>query len=146
GGRSGLPRRSRGRRGPAQARPGLASPRDHHRPAARALAGAGRLPLGREESPSPRLRCLRHRRAVTEPRYPGPMATPPSPKLKVLVSGASLRAESLNRRLAALAARSAAAFGATVDLASMREFDVPLCDGDVEAGAALPAGAEALRR
>ena len=51
---------------------------------------------------------------------------PSSPtKLKVLVFAASLRAESLNRKLAALAARVAEQNGATVDLASMRDFDVP---------------------
>jgi len=69
-----------------------------------------------------------------------------SAPLKVLVFAASLRAESLNRRLAALAARVAAGSGATVDLATMRDFDVPSYDGDVEASSGIPAGAEELRR
>ena len=70
----------------------------------------------------------------------------PTPKLTVLVFAASLRAESFNRKLAALAARLAAQYGATVDLASMREFDVPLYDGDLEAAQGIPAGAKELRR
>ena len=67
-------------------------------------------------------------------------------KLKVLVFAASLRADSLNRKLAALARRVAGTYGAEVDLASMRDFDVPLYDGDVEAADGLPAGAQELRR
>jgi len=67
-------------------------------------------------------------------------------KLKVLVFGASLRAESFNGKLAALAARVAESNGATVDLASMRDFDVPAYDGDVEVAGKMPAGAAELRR
>jgi chromate reductase len=70
----------------------------------------------------------------------------PTPGLKVLVFAASLRAESLNRTLAALAARVAARYGATVDLASMRDFDVPIYDGDLEAAGGIPPGAQELRR
>lgn len=73
-------------------------------------------------------------------------AARPGSKLKVLVFAASLRADSLNRKLAALAARLAERGGATVDLASMRDFDVPLYDGDVEVAHGLPAGAEEFRR
>ena len=68
------------------------------------------------------------------------------PTLKVLVFGASLRADSLNLQLAALAARVAEQSGATVDHASMRDFDVPSYDGDLEKREAIPKGAEALRR
>ena len=68
------------------------------------------------------------------------------PKLKVLVFAASLRAESLNRKLAALAARIAEQSGATVDHASMRDFDVPSYDGDAENIQGVPKGAEELRR
>jgi NAD(P)H-dependent FMN reductase len=64
----------------------------------------------------------------------------------VLVFGASLRTGSLNRRLAALAARSARTAGATVDEASMEDFDVPSYDGDVEAGGEFPAGAREFKR
>src|SRR6188768_1941932 len=68
------------------------------------------------------------------------------PELKVLVFGAALRADSLNRKLAALAARVAKQSGATVDHASMRDFDVPSYDGDAEAAEGIPKGAEELRR
>src|SRR5688572_31809961 len=68
------------------------------------------------------------------------------PQLKVLVFGASLRAESLNRNLAALAARVAEQNGATVDHASMRDFDTPSYDGDVETAQGIPKGAQELRR
>lgn len=77
-------------------------------------------------------------------RTPGPpsSATP----LKVLVFAASVRTESLNRKLAALAAQISEQYGATVDLASMRDFDVPLYDGDAEAANGIPQGAHELRR
>ena len=65
--------------------------------------------------------------------------------LNVLVFAAALRKESLNQKLAALAARAAQDSGAHVDLASMREFDVPLYDGDIEAAQGMPAGAKAMR-
>jgi NAD(P)H-dependent FMN reductase len=68
------------------------------------------------------------------------------PKLKVLVFGASLREDSLNRKLAALAARTAEQNGATVDHASMHDFDVPSYDGDAENTRGIPKGAEELRR
>lgn len=66
--------------------------------------------------------------------------------LKVLVFAASRRAGSLNRRLAALAARVAAENGATVDLAVMEDFDVPAYDGDAEQADGIPAGAQALQQ
>jgi len=67
------------------------------------------------------------------------------PSLKVLVFAASLRADSMNRKLAALAARVAEQDGATVVHTSMRDFDVPSFDGDVESAKGMPAGAEAFR-
>jgi NAD(P)H-dependent FMN reductase len=70
----------------------------------------------------------------------------PKTTLKVLVFAASLRADSLNKKLASLAARVAERNGATVDLASMHDFDVPLYDGDVESAQGIPKGAEELRR
>jgi chromate reductase, NAD(P)H dehydrogenase (quinone) len=73
-------------------------------------------------------------------------SSPHTPTLKVLVFAASLRADSLNRKLAALAARVAADDGATVDFASMRDFDVPWYDGDTERAEGLPAGAKELQR
>jgi NAD(P)H-dependent FMN reductase len=69
-----------------------------------------------------------------------------SPSLKVLVFAASLRTGSLNKKLAALAARTATASGATVDLASMHDFDVPSYDGDLETERGIPAGAKAFEQ
>jgi chromate reductase len=75
-----------------------------------------------------------------------PMTEPSSsPPLNVLVFGASLRTESLNQKFAALAARVARDFGAHVDLASMRDFDVPLYSGDVETAQGIPTGAKTFR-
>ncbi|AKU92709.1 NADPH-dependent FMN reductase [Vulgatibacter incomptus] len=74
------------------------------------------------------------------------MENRPSPGLKVLVFSASLRRESLNGKLAALAARVAERAGASVDLASMHDFDVPLYDGDGEARDGIPPGARELQR
>ena len=68
-----------------------------------------------------------------------------SPPLNVLVFGASLRAESLNQKLAALAARVARGSGANVDLASMRDFDVPHYNGDVETAQGIPTAAKTFR-
>ena len=65
--------------------------------------------------------------------------------VKVLVFGASLRADSMNDRLATLAARSVEANGATVDRATMAEFDCPSYDGDAERRGQMPAGAVRLR-
>lgn len=65
--------------------------------------------------------------------------------VKVLVFGASLRTNSLNDRLATLAARSVESFGATVDRASMSDFDCPSYDGDEESEGNVPVGAVRLR-
>ncbi|GAA3073054.1 NADPH-dependent FMN reductase [Streptomyces glomeratus] len=73
-----------------------------------------------------------------------PTDTPPGP-LRVLVFGAALRADSANARLAALVARLISDTGAAVHLAAMRDFDMPLYDGDMEATEGLPHGALALR-
>src|SRR5258706_9985542 len=64
-----------------------------------------------------------------------------APKLNVLVMAASLRDASLNRKLAELAASIAERSGANVDRASMRDFEVPLYDGDLQEGAGIPQGA-----
>jgi chromate reductase, NAD(P)H dehydrogenase (quinone) len=74
-----------------------------------------------------------------------PSAAPAAP-LRVLVLAGSRRAGSLNRQLASLAAELARAAGAEVDHAELREFDVPLYDGDDEAAHGVPAGALELGR
>lgn len=66
--------------------------------------------------------------------------------VNVLVLAASLRADSLNRKLAALAVRVAERAGATVDLATMHDFDVPAYDGDAETGVGIPHGAKEFGR
>ncbi|MFJ9351313.1 NADPH-dependent FMN reductase [Streptomyces sp. NPDC101237] len=73
------------------------------------------------------------------------MATdsPPGP-LRVLVLGASLRTGSLNARLATLVGDLMAGGGADVDLATLRDFGMPLYDGDLEEAEGLPPGALAL--
>ncbi len=65
--------------------------------------------------------------------------------LRLLVFSASLQSGSLNTRLADLAARVIEANGATADLASMRDFDAPSFDGDVEEAEGLPPGAQRFR-
>jgi NAD(P)H-dependent FMN reductase len=73
------------------------------------------------------------------------MTTDQREPLRILVFSASLRADSLNTRLAQLAAAAIEARNATVDLASMRDFDAPSYDGDDEAAKGLPPGARAFR-
>ncbi len=70
----------------------------------------------------------------------------PREPVRLLVFSASLRRESLNTRLAQLAAVTIEANGGEVDLASMREFDTPSYDADVQDGTGFPRGAEAFCR
>ncbi|GAA0478518.1 NAD(P)H-dependent oxidoreductase [Streptomyces sp. NPDC046215] len=72
-------------------------------------------------------------------------ADTPPPPTRVLVFGASLRGDSLNGRLASLVARLIERTGATVDLARMGEFAMPVYDADTEESEGLPRGALALR-
>ena len=64
----------------------------------------------------------------------------------MLVFSASLRAESLNAKLAALAARAATKVGASVDVASMHDFDAPSYNEDVENTEGIPPGPQEFRR
>jgi chromate reductase, NAD(P)H dehydrogenase (quinone) len=73
--------------------------------------------------------------------------TPPRPKpVGLLVFSASLRKDSLNTRLARLARSVIERHGATVDFATMRDFDGPSYDQDLEAREGLPPGPRALHR
>jgi len=65
--------------------------------------------------------------------------------IRLLVFSASLRADSLNTRLAALVVDAVRAAGAEADLASMADFDSPSFNGDVEESQGIPAGAHAFR-
>jgi len=64
--------------------------------------------------------------------------------IRVLVFSASLRAKSLNTRLAKLAARVIEDHGGTVDLAAMSEFDCPSYNQDAQA-TGFPPAAEQFR-
>jgi NAD(P)H-dependent FMN reductase len=68
----------------------------------------------------------------------------PREPVRYLVFSASLRAGSLNSKLAQLAAVTIEANGGEVDLASMREFDSPSYDADVQRDQGFPPGAEML--
>lgn len=62
--------------------------------------------------------------------------------IKVLIFGAAMRKDSLNVKLAELAAVAASANGATVQRASMLDFDCPSYDGDAEREGGVPPGAQ----
>jgi len=66
--------------------------------------------------------------------------------IRFLVFPASLRRESLNSKLAGLAAAAIATNGGDVDVASMRDFDAPSYDQDVQNEQGFPPGAEEFRR
>ena len=66
--------------------------------------------------------------------------------LNVLIFGAALRQGSLNNRLAELAARTVERRGATVDLATMAEFDSPSYDGDLDSEGVIPEPAKEFCR
>jgi chromate reductase len=65
--------------------------------------------------------------------------------VRFLVFSASLRAGSLNTRLARLAAETIRANGGEVDLATMAAFAAPSYDADIQASEGFPAEAEELR-
>lgn len=71
------------------------------------------------------------------------MPSLPAP-LRVLIFHASLRKESTNGRLADLATQVVSRSGATVDRATMADFDCPSYDGDREQTGDMPAGARVL--
>lgn len=70
----------------------------------------------------------------------------PREPIRFLVFAASLKARSLNARLAERAATILQDHGGTVDLGTMAEFATPSYSQDVQDGEGFPAGAEALRR
>jgi chromate reductase, NAD(P)H dehydrogenase (quinone) len=67
-------------------------------------------------------------------------------QVRFLVFSASLRGDSLNTDLAALAARTIRAKGGDVDLASMADFDCPSYNHDLETGQGFPDRAYEFRR
>ncbi|RYD29982.1 MAG: FMN reductase, partial [Verrucomicrobiaceae bacterium] len=64
---------------------------------------------------------------------------------RILVFGGSLRLESYNQKLAALAAEAARAAGAEVTLISLRDYRLPLFDEDFEDAEGKPDAAKALK-
>ena len=66
-------------------------------------------------------------------------------KPKVLVVAGSVRRESFNRRLAAIAADALRTEGLEVTLAELRDFPMPIYDGDLEAASGLPVAAKAFK-
>jgi NAD(P)H-dependent FMN reductase len=73
------------------------------------------------------------------------METKPEP-LKILLFSASLRKESINTHLVAIAQKVIEKHGARVNLASMRDFDCPSYDGDVEEESGIVAGAAEFKK
>jgi NAD(P)H-dependent FMN reductase len=65
--------------------------------------------------------------------------------MKVAILPGALRRDSLNRKLAVLAARELAALGVEVDALDLRDFPMPLYDGDLEAEQGLPETTQRLR-
>jgi chromate reductase, NAD(P)H dehydrogenase (quinone) len=64
---------------------------------------------------------------------------------RLLAFSGSARAGSMNQRLARAAAAAARAHGAEVTLASLRDFPMPLYDGDLEAREGMPEAAFRFR-
>ena len=64
--------------------------------------------------------------------------------MKVFAFAASLRKESINRRLLLLAEDIVRECGHEVDHAEFGDFDMPLYNGDLQDESGIPAGAEAL--
>jgi chromate reductase, NAD(P)H dehydrogenase (quinone) len=65
--------------------------------------------------------------------------------VRFLAFSASLRSGSLNTRLAMLAAAAIEANGGKADVASMRDFDAPSYDADVQDSEGFPPGADRFR-
>jgi len=65
---------------------------------------------------------------------------------RILAFGGSLRRDSFNQKLAAIAAAGACAAGAEVTLLALRDFPLPVFDQDLEAAEGLPASAKQLKQ
>ncbi len=68
-----------------------------------------------------------------------------STKPRILAFGGSLRRDSFNRKLAAIVAGGAAAAGADVTVIELRDFPMPLYDGDLEEASGKPEAAARLK-
>ncbi|MBI1215916.1 MAG: NADPH-dependent FMN reductase [Alphaproteobacteria bacterium] len=66
--------------------------------------------------------------------------------VKILAFAGSARKDSLNKKLIRIAAEGARAAGAEVTLLDMREYELPMYDGDCEAELGLPDKAKELKK
>jgi len=66
-------------------------------------------------------------------------------KPRVLVFAGSTRKGSLNRKLAAAAAEALERQGLAVTLADLRDYPMPIYDGDLEASAGMPESAKSFK-
>ncbi len=64
---------------------------------------------------------------------------------KILAFAGSTRTESFNKRLIKIGVAGAQAAGAKVTLIDLRDFPLPVFDGDLEAGEGLPANGRKLK-
>lgn len=65
---------------------------------------------------------------------------------RILAFGGSLRRDSFNQKLAAVAAAGAREAGAEVTLIALRDFPLPVFDQDLEDAEGMPAAAKALKQ
>jgi chromate reductase len=65
---------------------------------------------------------------------------------RILAFGGSLRRDSYNQKLAAVAAEGARAAGAEVTLIALRDFPLPVFDQDFEAAQGMPLAAKKLKQ
>ncbi len=65
---------------------------------------------------------------------------------KILMFAGSARKASTNKQLAALAASTAKAAGAEVTLIDLKDFEMPIYDGDLEGDTGLPENAKRLKQ
>jgi NAD(P)H-dependent FMN reductase len=67
-------------------------------------------------------------------------------KIKILAFAGATRKGSLNKKLAKLAAKGAEAAGADVTVIDLRDFQMPLYDGDLESAEGLPEKAREFKK
>lgn len=65
--------------------------------------------------------------------------------IKILAFAGSTRKESFNKKLLRIAVSGAEAAGATVTLVDLKDYPMPLYDGDLEASSGLPENAQKLK-
>ncbi len=85
-------------------------------------------------------RGKKRKQKISKQKRDGIITTP-----RILCFGGSLRRDSFNQRLAARAAQGARESGADVTVIALRDFPMPLYDGDLEASSGLPAVAKRLK-